>query len=218
MPSRKLPLTDPLLSSLRENLRSLEQRLDPPPGETADRTHAAVSLVLREGEDLELLLIKRAEAEGDPWSGQMALPGGRRDPSDTTLLQTAIRETEEEVSLPLWQKGVHLGRLPPLVPATTRLPPITIFPYVFGVPERTEAQVSSREVDEVLWVPLTGLRDPRVAGTVEIRYQDHPSRTFPCWRWGDRVIWGLTYRILSGFFDLLPKPEGGGWPISRQAP
>lgn len=203
MPKHEITATNQFFSSLKEDLRSLEERLDPTPEEAGNRTHAAVSLVLREGESLDLLLIKRAVSDGDPWSGQMALPGGRRDPSDATLLHTAMRETREEVSLPLEERGVHLGRLEPMSPASTRLPPITIFPFVFGVSEDTEAQVSSKEVDEILWVPVSGLQDPGVAGTVEIHYGDNQSRVFPCWRWGDRVIWGLTYRILSGFLPLL---------------
>jgi len=152
---------------------------------------------------MELLLIKRAEAEGDPWSGQMALPGGRRDPSDSSLLQTALRETAEETDILLAEHGVLLGRLDPTIPATVRLPPVTIFPFVFGVPDGAQAQVSSREVDEVLWVPVTAFQETEMAGTVEIHYGDSSSRTFPCWRVGERVIWGLTYRILTGFFEIL---------------
>ena len=193
---------DPRLRTLRDELRSLAERLDADPGEAGNRTHAAVSVVLRRGEELELLLIKRAEAEGDPWSGQMALPGGRRDPSDATLLHTAMRETEEETAVSLTEKGIHLGRLEPTIPASTRLPPITIFPFVFEVPAGTDAQVSSREVDEVLWVPLSALQDPGATSTVEIQYGDDSSREFPCLQVEGRVIWGLTYRILTGFLQI----------------
>jgi hypothetical protein len=118
-----------------------------------------------------------------------------------------MRETEEEVSLSLGTHGTPFGRLQPTTPATTRLPPITIFPFVFGVPEGTEAHALSREVDEVLWVPLGVLNNPETSSTVEIHYGEGQSRTFPCWRLGERVIWGLTYRILSGFFDIL-RPTG----------
>ncbi len=202
MRSHELSSGDRRLSTLRDELLSLEERLDPAPEADDDRTHAAVSVVLREGEELEILLIKRAEAEGDPWSGQMALPGGRRDPSDPTLLHTAIRETAEETAVILEEMGIHLGRLEPVIPATTRLPPITIFPYVFSVGEGVRAQASSREVDEVLWVPLAALQDPQATSTVEIHYGDNSSRVFPCLQVDDRVIWGLTYRILTGFFEV----------------
>jgi len=208
----------PSFSSLARLLRSREIQLDPIPPDAEDRVHAAVSVILREKEELELLLIKRAEAEGDPWSGQMALPGGRRDPSDHHLLETAMRETEEEVALSLAKAGVSLGRLEATIPATKRLPPIIIFPFVFGVPEDTEAKVSSREVDEVLWVPLSTLRDPRFASTVEIHYPDAKTRTFPCIRVQGRVIWGLTYRILTGFFKTLASTPRHLDFISRDLP
>ena len=133
----------------------------------------------------------------------MALPGGRRDPSDPDLLGTAVRETQEEVALSLPDRGVYLGRLEAMIPATKRLPPITIFPFVFGVTEDVSVETSSRQVDEVLWVPLSTLWAPQAASTVEIHYGDDSSRTFPCLRVRGRVIWGLTYRILTGFFELL---------------
>jgi len=203
MSSQRSHLVDPRFSTLHQRLLALEEEFGPIPEEDGTRVHAAVSLILREGEELEVLLIKRAEIEGDPWSGQMALPGGRKDPSDPSLLQTAKRETEEEVGLSLESEATPLGRLEPTIPATHRLPPITIFPFVFGVPAGTGAQVSSREVDETLWVPLSLLQSPRSESTVEIQYPDSSSRTFPCLRIEDRVVWGLTYRILNGFFGIL---------------
>jgi len=195
--------TDPGFFPLRERLLALEAGFGASTDEVGDRIQAAVSIVLRAGEEWEVLLIKRAEAEGDPWSGQMALPGGRRDVSDETLLHTAMRETSEETSVSLKETGVYLGRLEPTIPNTVRLPPITIFPFVFGVTSHTHARVSSREVDEVLWVPLGSLLDPKATDTVEIHYQDESSREFPCFRIGERVVWGLTYRILTRIFELL---------------
>jgi 8-oxo-dGTP pyrophosphatase MutT (NUDIX family) len=193
---------DPRLYALKERFLQSEPSLAAPDLE-AERIQAAVSAILRGGEEWEILLIKRAEAEGDPWSGQMALPGGRRDISDRSLLHTAMRETWEETSVPLEDGGIHLGRLAPTVPNTVRLPPIVIHPYVFGVPGSTQARVSSHEVDEVLWVPLSHFKDPSTRGTVEIRYPDKSSRDFPCWRVGERVIWGLTYRILTGLLKII---------------
>lgn len=171
----------------------------PPLPAQGERVHAAVSLVLRAGPALEVLLIRRAEAEGDPWSGHMALPGGRRDPRDDSLFHTAMRETLEETGVPLAKCATALGRLDPFIPATRRLPPISIFPFVFGVPGATGARAASPEVDEVLWTPLSYLQSPQAAGTVDIPFGD-VTRTFPCLRVEERVIWGLTYRILQDFF------------------
>lgn len=205
-----LPL-DPRLALLQRSIPKLEDGHLNPLLDDEARVHAAVSLILRTGPDLDLLLIRRAEAEGDPWSGHMALPGGRRDPQDETLLHTAIRETQEETGLRLGDSGVALGPMSPLVPATRRLPPISIFPFVFGVPAGTPARAASPEVDEVLWTPVSYLQSTEASGTVDIPLGDM-NRTFPCLRVGHRVIWGLTYRILQEFFLMLGErsPEAGG--------
>lgn len=196
--------TDTRFTSLKD---VLSERVEAPPPsfhEAEDRVHAAVSLILRSGPELELLLIRRAEAEGDPWSGQMALPGGRRDPRDEDLLATAIRETWEETGVKLDQGSIALGKLDPLIPVTKRLPPISIFPFVFGVGEGTPAEVASPEVDEVLWTPLSHIRNTGASGTVEIQF-DGATRIFPCYRVEERVIWGLTYRILTDFFQRIEE-------------
>ena len=71
---------DLTISTVQEALLDHQHALSPIPAEAEGRTHAAVSMVLREGEELSVLMIKRAVRKSDPWSGQMALPGGRKDP------------------------------------------------------------------------------------------------------------------------------------------
>ena len=158
-----------LPASLREELSSLESRLEPIPSDADDQIHAAVSLVLREGRDLELLLIRRAEVEGDPWSGHMALPGGRRDPGDASLLYTALRETEEEryPSLAGGCSGTRLGRFGPLA-GNVRLPRHSPSPLRLRSAGRAEARVASREVDAVHWVTLAVSGRPQAPGDVDI--------------------------------------------------
>ncbi len=209
---------DPRLARLRDVLDPLgdvENREVSAPG----RIHAAVSLVLRIRDSLEVLLIRRAEADGDPWSGHMALPGGRRDPGDGSLLETALRETREETDLSLDRVGCALGRLEPLRPGNERLPPIAIFPFVFGMPGESEARAASREVDEIHWVPLAALLDPAAVATEPITH-DGATRDFPCFRVEGRAVWGLTYRILTDFLGRL-KGTGllsEGLPPARPGP
>jgi 8-oxo-dGTP pyrophosphatase MutT (NUDIX family) len=179
----------------------------------AGRARASVALVLRTGDELEVLLIRRAETHGDPWSGHMALPGGRWAPEDDSLLRTAVRETLEETGVRLDGDTTILGQLDPLIPATRRLPPISIFPFVFAVPGGTEAAVASPEVDETLWTPLSTFLDPDAAGTVDIVLGDG-IRHFPCFRVEERVVWGLTYRILQDFLGKLRT----GYPEILAAP
>src|SRR5687767_5021478 len=102
---------DPRFGVLREALAAYASDPDDPAPGAAEILQAAVALVVRAGEQLDVLLIKRAKRDGDPWSGHMALPGGRRDASDESLLDTAVRETEEETGVELQSRVVHLGRL-----------------------------------------------------------------------------------------------------------
>jgi len=215
MRDSKPPAVDPRLVSLQRALPDLADSHLNPVSAREDAVQAAVSLVLRAGPDIELLLIRRAEAEGDPWSGHMALPGGRRDPLDQSLLETAVRETLEETGVCLTESGVPFGPLAPLAPANRRLPPISIFPFVFGVPEGTRAKAASPEVDEVLWAPVPYLQSEEASGTVEIPLGDL-TRLFPCLRVEERVIWGLTYNILQDFFRTIR--EGSPEAIAQAPP
>ena len=170
----------------------------------SDTPQAAVALILRGTSKPEVLLIKRADSERDPWSGHMALPGGRRDDSDTTLLATATRETMEEVGLDLERQARLLGRLGELGPASRRLPRLMVTPFVFGVAGEAKAYVASPEVAEVFWIRLDELRSPEVHSTVQISLPEGP-REFPCYRVAGEVVWGLTYRILDQFLEIYPE-------------
>lgn len=203
---------DPRFGILREALAAYASDVDDPPAEPGDRVQAAVALVVRGRERLEVLLIKRAARAGDPWSGHMALPGGRHDAADASLLHTAVRETLEETGLSLDEVGTHLGRLEEVRPQSARLPRLAVMPFVFGVPATAPAMVASpAEVDAVHWVPIDVLRRPETRGTLEVPLPGG-SRTFPCLRVVDDVVWGLTYRILDDFLkrapDVFPLPRG----------
>lgn len=171
----------------------------PPAG---DMMQAAVALVLRELDPVDLLLIKRSRSPRDPWSGHMALPGGRLEPADPHLLATAMRETLEETGVALEGGADYLGRLPSLSPGSVRLPRIAISPHVFLVRDPAHAFPASPEVAAVHWVPLRELRSRHVQDQVRI---DLPggARDFPCYRVAGEVVWGLTYRILSDFLGRL---------------
>lgn len=147
-----------------------------------------------------LLIIRRAERRGDPWSGQFGLPGGRRDPEDPDLLATAIRETAEEVGVEL-EPGRHVGTLDDVVPRTPTLPPIAVRPFVFALPARPPLR-PNHEVAEAHWLDLDCLLDPscRRSTTVELRGE---RRSFPAFVRGDLVVWGMTERILSSFLQVL---------------
>lgn len=182
--------------ALRRRLDRRERRR----AETEGRIEAAVAIVLapREGDELELLFIKRAERAGDPWSGQMALPGGRRDPDDADLLVTVTRETLEETGIALPPEAL-LGELDDLAPTTTTLPPIVVRPFVFGLPRRPLVQPSP-EVDLYLWARLAGLPATAAQSVVELR---GTQLSVPSFLIGPHVVWGITHRILIQFLDLV---------------
>jgi 8-oxo-dGTP pyrophosphatase MutT (NUDIX family) len=161
---------------------------------------AAVALLLAPavGEELKLLLIKRAEQRGDPWSGQMALPGGRRDPSDADLLGTAVRETREEVGIEIAPERL-LGELDDLHPRTPTLPPVVVRPFVFAL-DREPAVHLGPEVALHVWVPLSELASGNTRTEIMIPGRD---RAFPAYRVGPNVVWGMTERILAPFLELL---------------
>ncbi len=200
-PDSDLPVVpDARLRRLQDRLSGRPEagtELEPPEG----YTEAAVSLIIRASAELDVLLIKRAQSERDPWSGHIALPGGRRDTGDANLSSTAIRETSEETGVELSTSGWSLGRLGRVVPSRSTLPPITISPYVFGVPENIEANADSAEVDRVLWMTLPVLLDPETRGTTTILLPAGPE-DFPCYWFDGHAIWGLTFRILSEFGEL----------------
>jgi 8-oxo-dGTP pyrophosphatase MutT (NUDIX family) len=197
-------LDDPRLSRLRRRFEARSALTVP--RRPADR-EAAVTLLIRPRDCLQVLLIRRAELHGDPWSGHVALPGGRRAPGDADLFATACRETEEEVGVPVPRVGTFVGSLDEVAPATPLLPPITIAPFVHAVPPGTRVRPDPREVQAALWVPVDALREASAASEIEIALPPGP-RTFPCLVHADFVIWGLTYRILQQFLEVTNEPDG----------
>ena len=195
------------------DVRRLRAALAARPGLRIDasdglRRLAAIALILRPGIGAdqaagpELLMIKRAEAEGDPWSGHIACPGGRMEPGDHDLEQTAIRETWEETGVDLARDGRVLGALDDISPRSPTLPPIIVRPYVAVVKPELEI-VQSSEVAEAFWVPLAALRERASWGTAMVPIRGSGERQVTAFRHGAHTVWGLTERVLRQFLDYL---------------
>jgi len=168
-----------------------------------DARPAAVALVLLEGpQGLELILIKRAERGDDPWSGQIALPGGRYEGGDRDLEATAVRETSEETGVDL-SGAERLGALDDLYPRTSLLPPVVVRPFVFALTRRA-ALVPSDEVRRAFWLPLGRLSEPGVRREVTVTVRGG-AHTLPAYLVDDDLIWGMTERILTPFVDLVSQ-------------
>ena len=185
------------LAAVRRALRDHRPQVADAP----DARPAAVALVVLEGEHgLEILLIRRAERADDPWSGQIALPGGRYDAADRDLEATAIRETREETGVDL-SSAERLGVLDDLYPRTPALPPVVVRPFVFALARRS-ALMPSDEVQRAFWLPLVRLSEPGVRREVTLTLRG-AVRVLPAYVVDDEMIWGMTERILTPFLDLV---------------
>ena len=174
----------------------------------------AVALVLqvREGE-LCVLMIRRAERPGDPWSGQMAFPGGRRERVDANGFATAVRETDEEVGLVL-APDECVGRLSE-VNARSRVRGLgmAVTPFVFRL-RRAVTPTPNHEVAEVVWVPLEFLLDTDNRETMVWERQP-VALTLPCYFYAGRRIWGLSLGMLDELMDLVTGADPGRAPWRR---
>lgn len=173
---------------------------------------AAVAAVLRTRPAVELLFIRRAEHPLDPWSGHMALPGGRIDPGDRTPLDAARRETLEEVAADLAREAELLGELSPLqVPARTGRTGMRIHPFVFELrrDDNGAGLWPNHEVEELVWIPLGFLAHPghrsrlRFTPAGTSRSLDLPSVV-----WEGRTVWGITLRIVDELVGALHAIAG----------
>lgn len=190
-----------------ETIRERLQRHRPVAIEGSGFARAAVAVVLRDADlGAELIVIHRAHRRGDPWSGHMALPGGRQHPADRDLFVTAARETHEEVGVDLQRHGELLGHLDDLRAIGRGRPlDLIITPVVCAVAAPVALVPDQREVQSAFWVPLASLRHREARGVFRSRIAGYEIE-HPAFVYEGRTIWGLTHRILSSFLELL-QPE-----------
>jgi 8-oxo-dGTP pyrophosphatase MutT (NUDIX family) len=165
------------------------------------RSAVALILQVRAGE-LHILMIKRAEREGDPWSGHMAFPGGRMDPKDPHGYAVAVRETEEEIGLVLGPGDQCIGRLSDINARPHKgLLGMAVSPFVFRL-DRDVEFTPNYEVAEVVWVPLEFLMDTDNREEMVWDYKGI-KMPMPCYFFGERRIWGLSLMMLDELMDLV---------------
>jgi 8-oxo-dGTP pyrophosphatase MutT (NUDIX family) len=192
------------LPNIRLALLAQARRIFPP---SPDRPLACVAMVLAGPSAApQVCFIRRADRAGDPWSGHMAFPGGRADPSDVSAQAVAEREVAEEVGLTLDPKHLiaPLTELP--VRARGRDLTMRLAAFVYwleGPPPPLSPQ--TEEVAEALWVPLRLVYDP----ANRVRYlltRNGSAQEFPGVSLGGHVVWGLTYRVLAELGDRVGRP------------
>ncbi len=169
-------------------------------------TLAAVALILRHGEHgMEILFIERAASPGDPWSGDIALPGGKMEEGESDPRQTAERETREETGLEL-RDGRYLGRLSDIAGAHL---PVLVSCYVYGV-EGGPPLIPSEELRDIFWVALRDLTAVERHVTARVSFNGEtfvrPAIRLPVA--GKPVLWGLTYRLVMEFLGIFATEKG----------
>ncbi len=147
---------------------------------------AAVGLMVNGG---RILFIKRKERDGDPWSGHIALPGGFIKDGENPW-KAALREIEEETALRVHQ-GEIVAELPVLHPVSRH--EVSVHPFLIS-PDTLDGAVPGEEVSEI-----------RTVNLAELDYRRRYFHGHDAYLAGDWIIWGLTYRILSTYFDLYPQ-------------
>jgi 8-oxo-dGTP pyrophosphatase MutT (NUDIX family) len=185
----------PDLARLRQGLLA--------PSQAGDAVDAAVMACLREGDGgVEVLLCRRARRSDDPWSGHIALPGGRLAAEDEDALAAARRETREEVGFDPLQHGTLLGALEPLRPPP---PLVTLAAFVVEIQAPVAVRLDA-EIDQAWWTPFHAL-EAVVVPVPEV------GRSVEGWRLpfvdaGDVVVWGITYRLLGEVLRVAGAPAG----------
>ncbi len=192
------------LESIRTALAAHEPaRLDI----TLETTMAAAVAVVLAGpaDDLAICFITRAEHPLDPWSGQMALPGGRRDPEDAGQRAAAIRESREEVGL-LLDAAELLGELEHLQLRRRGLDVDGVLtPFVFHAGDTHPPLTPNYEVAAAQWIRIGDLWDQR--NTTTFTWEGHGQRhQFPGIKTEPGTIWGLTYRVLCSLGGVVGLP------------
>lgn len=169
--------------------------------------HAAVAMILRPGATgNEVLFIERTRVDTDPWSGQMAFPGGIVEAADTDARSAAERETLEEVGIDLTE-AVFMGRLDD-VQGQRRAHgrSIVVSGFVF-FDERRQGTTPNYEVADIVWEPLATFMDSESFAYAQ--YPPAPGERFPgvsVGREDHQIVWGLTRRFLTSFFEIVGQP------------
>lgn len=164
--------------------------------------HAAVMMILGESPDgLSMLFIKRPESDVDAFSGHMAFPGGKMKVGDESKLATAIRETHEEIGVDLYACGRVIGELDDINPNSPRANNYIVTPYLSVLREEVLIVPNLYEVEAALWIPVKHLTDGKNFA-VRLRERNGELVEDYVYSFGKYIIWGMTGRILHGFFSI----------------
>ena len=136
--------------------------------------------------------MKRAEVDDDPWSGDMAFPGGKKNLQDETLVDTAVREVLEETSIDLNEKTV-VGFMQPVYSSVRKS--LAVQPVVYRFDNYPAVELNY-ELTKYIWAPLSEIRQGKTNATVK-------GWEGPVYMVQGETVWGLTFRMLEKILKLL---------------
>lgn len=174
------------IERLSDTLRAVSDEQD---------ANAAVALLLKlEHGKPYILFVRRVQNSRDPWSGQMALPGGKREAEDKDLKATVIRETLEETNIDLNDNCRFLGVMSTF--QSEPKPEIKVLPFVILVEDEPSIRLNQKELEEYFWIPV----DELIRNRKKAKFS---FGEFPAFTVGNITIWGFTYRIVERFISFL---------------
>lgn len=167
---------------------------------------AAVAIVHADAPEASILLMRRAQRHGDPWSGHWSFPGGRNEPDDADLLQTALRELHEECGITLERQQLT-ERLADDWAGRVIGSSVMVATFVFKIPQQMATTLDHSEAAEAVWMPMRHLLDLSQHG-VHVIPGIPAERQFPAFDLRGTPVWGFTYRVLCQWAGVPVAPEG----------
>jgi len=173
-------------------IEKLTKQLSPNPWSNAQ---AAVAILVKPIQnDLEFFLVKRAEVDDDPWSGDMAFPGGKKNLQDESLIDTAVREVLEETNIDLKEITV-IGFMEPVYSSVRRS--LAVQPVVYIFDDYPDVKLNY-ELTKYLWAPFREIIRGKTHATIK-------GWEGPVYKVQGETVWGLTFRMLEKIFKLLEE-------------
>ena len=193
-----------------DRLSVVESPADPVPSK-----RAAVAITVRSGvSGPEILMIQRAVRQGDPWSGHMGFPGGRKDESDASDMACAKRETREEIGFDLDIYGELVCQLSDVNTGwRADRPEMLVAPFVFKVGSTPVFELN-HEVDDTLWVPLSFLLNDANRSRHQWDWRGEVLES-DAFTFDDRLIWGLSLMMIDELLQIIADRENALAPVSR---
>jgi 8-oxo-dGTP pyrophosphatase MutT (NUDIX family) len=180
------------MDEVRERLAASD-RSAPAAAPGLRRAAVLVPVFVKDG-GLWVLLTRRTESL-EHHRGQISFPGGSAEEADDSPLDTALRETDEEIGIRA-EDVKPLGTLSPLTTVTN----FYVEPFVGAIPNPYPFRLAESEIAELIEVPVAAVLDPKALETKMLPGRDEPVLFY---HHGDHVIWGATARILKEFLDAL---------------